>query len=306
MKILIVGAGSIGGYFGGRLLQTGADVTFLVRGKRQKQLADHGLLIRSPSGDFVYPSPSTVRRDQLGEHFDVVVLTCKAYDLEGAIDDFAPAVGVDTWVLPLLNGMTHLDVLDSRFGADRVLGGLCLISTTLGTDGEIIHMGDLQSLTVGSRSGSAQPTLDAFVEALDAAGIDAHRSDDILQDMWNKWIFIATAAALTGLMRASVGDVVEAGGSDFARNLLSETSSIAAANGRPVDDASIERFTRMFTSVGSVMTASLLRDMQDGKAIEAEAIVGDLVRRRGSIDTPLLDTAYLHMKSYLAHRNRTA
>ena len=123
MRILVVGAGAIGGYFGGRLLQAGSDVTFLVRPKRASELASAGLVIRSPAGDVTLKNPPTVQADKLAETFDVVLLSCKAFDLEDAIKSFAPAVGPKTAIIPLLNGMLHLDVLDKKFGADRVLAG---------------------------------------------------------------------------------------------------------------------------------------------------------------------------------------
>src|SRR5260370_7998522 len=131
MRLLGVGAGAIGGYFGGRLLQAGRDVTFLVRPKRAAELARDGLVIKSPNGDVTLKNPPAVQADKLNEKFDVVLLSCKAFDLDDAIKSFAPAVGPQTAIIPLLNGMRHLDVLDEKFGKDRVLGGLCGIAVTL-------------------------------------------------------------------------------------------------------------------------------------------------------------------------------
>src|SRR5580700_8482441 len=135
MRILVVGAGAMGGYFGGRLLEAGRDVTFLVRPRRAAQLAKTGLLIRSPFGDASLPEPPTVTADALREPFGLIILSCKAYDLESAADSFAPAVGADTAILPLLNGMAHVDYLVARFGGTAALGGQCVISTTLDADG---------------------------------------------------------------------------------------------------------------------------------------------------------------------------
>src|ERR1700709_663164 len=124
MRILVVGAGAIGGYFGGRLLQARRDVTFLVRPKRASELASAGLVIKSPAGDVTLKNPATVQADKLSEKFDVVLLSCKAFDLEDAIKSFAPAVGPNTAIVPMLNGIRHLDVLDSKLGRERVLRGL--------------------------------------------------------------------------------------------------------------------------------------------------------------------------------------
>src|SRR6267154_6392483 len=131
MRILVVGAGAIGGYFGGRLLQAGQDVTFLVRPRRAVQLAGAGLVIKGPNGDVTLKNPPALQADKLDEKFDVVLLSCKAFDLDDAIKSFTPAVGPQTSIIPLLNGMLHLDVLDDKFGRDRVLGGLCAIAVTL-------------------------------------------------------------------------------------------------------------------------------------------------------------------------------
>src|SRR4051812_47476011 len=142
MKTLIVGAGGIGGYFGGRLLEAGRDVTFLVRPRRQAQLAKDGLRVVSSHGDVHIPVPPTVAAEALRESFDLVLLSCKSYDLDSAMESFAPAVGPRTVILPLLNGMRHLEALDRRFGSARVLGGQCFISATLEADGRILHMNE--------------------------------------------------------------------------------------------------------------------------------------------------------------------
>jgi 2-dehydropantoate 2-reductase len=146
MRILVVGAGAIGGYFGGRMLQAGRDVTFLVRPRRAAELADAGLVIKSPNGDVTLKNPPTVQANKLTEKFDVVLLSCKAFDLEDAIKSFAPAVGPQTAIIPLLNGMLHLDVLDSKFGRERVLGGLCAIAATLNEHREVVQLNPMQSL----------------------------------------------------------------------------------------------------------------------------------------------------------------
>src|SRR5467141_3822500 len=140
MRMLVVGAGAIGGYFGGRMLQAGRDVTFLVRPRRAAELASAGLVIKSPNGDVTLKNPPTVQADALHEKFDVVLLSCKAFDLDDAIKSFAPAVGDNTAIIPLLNGMKHLDVLDSKFGADRVLGGLCGIEVTLDEQRHVVRL----------------------------------------------------------------------------------------------------------------------------------------------------------------------
>src|SRR5689334_19468768 len=197
MRILAVGAGAIGGYFGGRMLQSGADVTFLVRPKRAAELAKAGLVIKSPLGDATLKNPATVQADKLNKTFDVVLLSCKAFDLDDAIKSFAPAVGPDTAIIPLLNGMRHLDTLDAKFGRGRVLGGLCAIAVTLNEQREVVHLQPLQSLTFGERDGRMSDRVRAIASVMEKANFGAKTSDSIILEMWEKWVFLASLAAVT-------------------------------------------------------------------------------------------------------------
>jgi 2-dehydropantoate 2-reductase len=306
MRILVVGAGALGGYFGGRLLQAGRDVTFLVRPRRAASLAKSGLTIRSRFGDFHRPSPPIVLTEDLAEPFDLVLLSCKAYDLNGAMASFAKAVGGNTAILPLLNGMRHLDVLADRFGPKRVLGGQCVISATLDPDGASVHLNDLHALSFGELDGSRSQRIEAIASALIGAGFDARLSDEIRQEMWEKWVFIASAAGITCLMRAAVGDYVAAGASDLAAGLLKECAGIAAGQGYPPREPAIERARAALTAAGSPLKASMLRDIEGDLRVEGDHILGDLLRRaEKSDDRPLLRIATLHVKAYEAQRTRS-
>jgi 2-dehydropantoate 2-reductase len=304
MRILVVGAGAVGGYFGGRLLQAGRDVTFLVRPRRAAELAKHGLIIRSPVGDFHLPSPPTVLQEDLAQPFDLVVLSCKAFDLEGAIASFAKAVGPATAILPLLNGMRHIDRLVERFGAERVLGGQCAISATLGDDGAVVHLNDWHALSFGELDASRSPRVEAIAAQILNSGFDARLAENIRQEMWEKWVLIATTAGMTCLMRASIGDYVAAGGADLALRLLSECASIAAAQGFPLREPALERARTVLTASGSPFKASMLRDIEAGNRVEGDQILGDLLlRARKPDDCSLLRIATLHLKAYEAERN---
>jgi 2-dehydropantoate 2-reductase len=306
MRILVVGAGAIGGYFGGRLKEAGRDVTFLVRARRAAQLAKTGLVVKSPLGDVNLPSPPTVMAEALHEHFDLILLSCKAYDLASAVESFAPAVGPHTVILPALNGMAHMDFLGARFGAGAVFGGQCLISTTLDAEGRIIHLADPHLLSFGEQDGSQSPRAQAIAAALSGARFDAKLSPAILQEMWEKWAFIATGAGITCLMRASFGDIVTAGAVEFTTGLYDECCAIAAANGFAPREPSIERSRAMITAPGSPITASMLRDIERGAPIEADHIIGDLLHRgeKAGRDSPLLRISFAHLKAYEARRAR--
>jgi 2-dehydropantoate 2-reductase len=305
MRILVVGAGAVGGYFGGRLLEAGRDVTFLVRPRRAAALAKSGLTIRSRLGDFHRPSPPIVLQEDIAGPFDLVVLSCKAYDLDGASASFARAVGENTSVLPLLNGMRHLDLLADRFGPKPVFGGQCVISATLDVDGAIVHLNDLHALSFGELDGSRSQRIGTVASALLNAGFDARLSDEIRQEMWEKWVFIAAAAGITCLMRAAVGDYVAAGASDLAAGLLEECAGIAAGQGFQPREAALARARTVLTAAGSPLKASMLRDIEGGKPVEGDQILGDLLRRAAKPDDrSLLRIATLHVRAYEAQRAR--
>jgi len=309
MRILIVGAGAIGGYFGGRLLEAGRDVTFLVRPGRAEELDRDGLIVRSPLGNILYPSPPHVLTQMLSDPYDLILLSCKSYDLDSAMEAFANAVGPETAILPLLNGMAHLDRLAERFTPHNVLGGQCLISLDRDVSGAILHLNDTNQLSFGELNGASNERILRVAEALADAGFDANFSQHIVQDMWDKWCFIATGAGITGSMRASLGDVLVSGGEGLIVRLLNECASVAEHAGYPLHPDVRQRFLKLLTTPGSKMTASMLRDIERGAPIEVEHVLGDLVARRNapsSEPAPLsvLDFAYTHLKAYEARRLR--
>src|SRR4051812_17027093 len=301
MRVLVVGAGAIGGYFGGRLLQVEADVTFLVRPRRAQELATAGLVIKSPLGDATLKDPPTVQADTLKETFDVVLLSCKAFDLDDAIKSFAPAVGPQTSVIPLLNGMRHLDDLDGKFGRERVLGGLCAIAVTLNVAREVVQLAPMQSLIFGERDGKLSDRVRAIDAVFKSGNFGAVASDHILHDMWEKWVFLATLAASTSLMRTSLGNILAApGGKDFVLGILDECRAIAAAEGYPPRGPFVERALGMLTTEGSSLNASMFRDIKAGLPVEADHVIGDLIARADAakVPVPRLRVAYTHLKAY--------
>jgi 2-dehydropantoate 2-reductase len=308
MRVLVVGAGAMGGYFGGRLLEAGRGVTFLVRPRRAAQLAKTGLVIRSKFGDVSLPAPPTVAAEALHEPYDLILLSCKAYDLKSAADSFAPAVGNNTAILPFLNGMAHIDYLVERFGSAAVLGGQCVISTTLDAEGHILHLNDMRLLSFGERHGSASERAQAIAKEFSGVKFEARLSNAILHEMWEKWVFIATAASINCAMRAMVGDIMAAGGKDLTLALLAECDGVAKAHGFPSTEANTKRAVSILTMPGSPFAASMLRDIENHAPIEADHVVGDLIARghAKNCKTPLLQIAYTHLKAYEARRAREA
>jgi len=301
MRVLVVGAGAIGGYFGGRMLQAGRDVTFLVRPRRAAELGSSGLVIKSPNGDVTLKNPPTVQADGLKEKFDVVLLSCKAFDLEDAIKSFAPAVGAETSIIPLLNGMLQLDVLDGKFGRERVLGGLCAIAVTLNEKREVVQLQPMQSLTFGERDGKMTDRVRAIAEIFRSGNFGSVASENVLQDMWEKWTFLASIAASTCLMRAPLGIILAApGGKDFLLGILDECKAVATAEGYPPRAPFVDRTVTMLTTEGSPLTASMFRDIKAGQRVEADHVIGDLIARgdAAKVPVPRLRTAYTHLKAY--------
>jgi 2-dehydropantoate 2-reductase len=304
MRILVVGAGAVGGYFGGRLVEAGRDVTFLVRPRRAQQLRSDGLVIKSPHGD-VTLNPKLLLTEQLTQPFDLVLLSCKAFDLEAAIASLRPAVGPDTVIVPLLNGLAHLDLLDDAFGAGRVLGGQCVIAATLDGNGHVLQLAPMNAITFGERDGALSARVQAIAKELGGAGFEVHASAAILQEMWEKWVFVATLAGVTTLMRAPVGGIMACpGGPEFILGVMDECSAVAEAAGYPPRDAFLARTRALLTAPGSTLTASMFRDIQAGAPIEANHMIGDLIRRgeASKIPVPRLHIILTHLATYERQR----
>ncbi|MBV9974581.1 MAG: 2-dehydropantoate 2-reductase [Hyphomicrobiales bacterium] len=304
MRFLILGAGAIGGYYGGRLLETGADVTFLVRETRASQLAEHGLVVKSALGDIARPV-KTLLAEEAREPFDVVLLSCKSYDLDGAIEAIRPALGSGTAVLPLLNGITHLTALTERLGEAQVIGGACYIGVTLDPAGAILHMGEMDRITFGELSKERSQRCEAIAAALAATKVTAVISDDIVQAMWEKFVMLASLAASTTLTRANVGEIIAARSGEWLMlSLLREVERIAAAEGHAPSPDALERTRKMLTAKGSTFSASMMRDMIAGNRTEADHIIGDLVRRaeKHAIAVPLLRAALANLEVQEARR----
>ena len=301
MKILVLGAGAIGGYFGGRLVQAGADVCFLVRPRRQAQLQAAGLVVRSPHGDFTVPV-RTVLREQLDAPADLVLLACKAYDLETAIESIAPAVGPDTTLLPLLNGLAHIDRLITAFGPARVAGGSCGIPATLTLQGEVLQLGLFHRIVFGLLPGTAPqalPKLQALHELFQRTPVDVALDGQMQRALWEKFTGLATLAAMTCLMRGTVGDILH---TDDGAALFAQTygacEGAAAAAGYPPRESASATFRAMWADPASKLTASMLRDLESGGPTEGAHVVGDMLRRvrAAGLEPGALTAAWCHLQ----------
>jgi len=299
MRMLIVGAGSTGGYFGGRLAQAGRDVTFLVHAARAKQLAEHGLQILSPHGDITL-RPQLVTAESLPGPYDAILLTVKAFSLEGALKDMAPAVGAQTMILPVLNGMKHVDTLRNRFGKESVVGCACKIAGSVDSEGRIVQANLVHDMAYGEMNGEESARIQGLDRFMRDAGFDARLSPDIEQEMWEKWILLAGMGGINCLMRGTIGEVAQAPkGSEFALGLLEEIVAVVRSVGVPPSDKFLTAAASALTTKDST-TSSMYRDLQRGVHIEADQIIGDLVERAyaAAVKVPLLELIYTNLCVY--------
>lgn len=301
MRMLIVGAGATGGYFGGRLCAAGRDVTFLVRRARRDALARGGLRIVGPDGAETVAHPPLLVAEELNEPFDAVMLTVKAYALESALADMRSAIGPDTAILPTLNGMRHMDRLAEAFSPRNVMGCLAKIAGSIDGDGRIHQATPMHDLVYGELSGARSERaarIDAF---LTGAGFDARLSDSILPEMWGKWAMLASLGAVCCLMRGDVGQVASArDGQPLAKRILDEVVAIVSAVGAAPPPPLRAGLEAMLTDLGSRMTSSMYRDLVAGQPVEVEQILGDLLRRahEAGIDAPLIAAATVSLRVY--------
>lgn len=306
MRVLVLGAGALGGYFGGRLIEAGtAEVAFLVRPARQAALARDGLRIESPFGAWSGPV-ATVTADEARPGWDVVLLSCKAYDLDDAIAAIRPTVDARTAILPVLNGLAHVGRLVGEFGAGQVLGGLAKIQATLAADGTVRHLNDWRWLTFGERDGAMSDRVRAIEAAFaPAKGVVAQAVPDVMARMWEKLVHLGTAAAGTVMMRANVGEIVRAGGSGLLHRLLERNAAVAAANGFPMREAFLAEFRALFADPASAYATSMLRDLEAGGRIEADHILGYLLgaARAAGLPHELHEAAFLHARAYEQRRD---
>ena len=302
MRILVIGAGAVGGYFGGRLAESGRDVTFLVHSERADALSKHGLRIVSPHGNTtIFPKVRVA--NEITSPYDLVLLSVKAYSLEAAMNDFAPAVGPGTMILPVLNGMRHIDLLTTRFGEDRVIGGVCIVAAEIDKDSRIVQLSDVQKLAFGERKGGSSQRMKILDETMQGAGFEARISGNIVHEMWEKWVQLSCLGAVTCLMRGNIGEIEAIpGGAELALNMLGECSAISKACGYAPSEAFFARVGTTITARGSKLTSSMYRDLNKGDRVEVDQILGDLLERgrKLGVDAPLLKAAFVNLRIYQA------
>lgn len=304
MRILMAGAGATGGYFGARLAQAGQDVTFLVRERRYQQLQENGLVLQTPQGTEKL-QPQLTQAGTLTGHYDLIIITVKSFALDQVMDDITPVVGPDTLIMPILNGMRHIATLQQRFGEDKVMGGLCKINATLGDNGEVIQMTPLHQLYYGALDGNNDARLQRVDAALRDCQVDTFFSDNIMDELWEKWLLLSTLGAVCCLARGNTQQILTSrGGEALLQGIFTEILTVISAEGYQPRPAVTARIFELLNNPATPMTSSMYRDLTQGFNIEADQVIGDLLLRakRTGLATPLLNAVDVNLQVYLQQR----
>jgi 2-dehydropantoate 2-reductase len=300
MKILVVGAGAVGGYFGARLVQACRDVTFLIRAANVEKMQRDGLRIVSPHGDLTL-KPRITTAQQIQSPYDLIFVSVKAQALDHAISDMKRAVGLDTMIYPILNGIRHMETLTRSFGAKAVLGGVCLVATDIDDQSRIVQLAPMQKLIYGEWSGALTSRIHHLDRTLSNAGFDTELSTNIQQAMWEKWIFIASIGLVTTLLGGPVGEIEAVPhGAVTAAMALDECVQISTVCGFPPTPSFLNKLRAQLTAKGSPMTSSMYRAMQKGQSVEVDTILGDLLAHghEHQLATPLLQAGCVRLRVY--------
>ena len=300
MKVLVLGAGAVGGYFGGRMAEVGMDVTFLVRDKRKQKLEKTGLIIKSPKGDFSI-SPTLVTVDKVDSIFDVIVLTNKAYDLDEILQTPFPVKEGST-IIPLLNGYAHIEKLRSKFPNARLFGGIAHIFSTLSKEGEIHHFNDIHSLTFGHLNNADETDGRKFFDACSSANFSIKYSDNITVHLWHKWILIATVAGATTLFNATIGEIASTKhGRSFINDLHGECINIAKSEKIEINADELTQQSHFLSDKQSTWNSSMRRDMLNNSKIECAHIFLELIKiaDKNNVLCPSLKTVMTNGEIYM-------
>ncbi|MFM9500308.1 ketopantoate reductase family protein [Streptomyces galilaeus] len=303
-RVLVVGAGATGGFFGAHLARAHRDVTFLVRPARAALLRREGLHLSTPQGDTVL-APRWVTAETVDGCYNIILLSVKADALPAALEDLAPAVGETSVIVPFLNGTDHIDVIEKRFPG-HLLGGVVKVVAQLTADGTIKVSGPTATMEIGELTGRISARVRRTSDVLDVDGYEVSISDGIHTAMWHKWVFISTVTTICCLATGTIGEVAAtSSGEEFATAVLAESAAIAEAAGHPLSAAGYEALRATVTQARSPFAPSLYRDMMDGRATEVESVLASLssVADRLGVSAPLVALATLRLR---LHNRRVA
>lgn len=307
MRIAVYGAGGVGGYFGGRLADSGVDVHLVARGRHLAAIRDKGLRVRSVHGDFAVTVPATDDPAEIGP-CDYVLFCVKTYDTGSAVARLRPLLGDDTAVVPLQNGVDAVEQLAAAVGPEHVLGGAAFIFAGVGEPGTVVHTGGPTSITFGELDGRSTARAQQLLEACHGAGFGAELSTDIATVLWGKLAFICAQAGMTATVRLPIGEIraTDAGWAAFER-IVAEVAAVAAAEGHPLPAAAQQRTLELARAVEPGSFSSLHDDLVAGRRMELEALHGSVLRRAAAhgVPVPMTQAVYAILQPW-AVRNSAA
>jgi 2-dehydropantoate 2-reductase len=294
VRIAVVGAGGIGGYFGGRLAAAGNDVHLIARGSHLAALRGAGLRVQSVAGDFEVRPHATDDVSEVGP-VDHVLFCVKSYDTEEAAARLGPLLAEETAVVSLQNGVDNEEKLARAVGPEHVMGGVAYIFSTIAEPGVIVHAGGPGRILFGELDGSESDRAEALAAACRAAAVEAEATADIVRLLWDKLAFICAQAGMTAVARLSIGELRQVAESmTVFRRIVEEVRAVAAAEGVELSADVLERHERFANALEADSTSSLHHDLTTGRRMELDALHGEVVRRgraRG-VPTPACETIY--------------
>ena len=289
MRIVIMGTGGVGGYFGARLAHAGADVSFVARGRQLQALREGGLRIESPLGNLHLPRVQTTDNPASLGHADLVLFGVKLWDTEAAAAQILPLIGPDTAVVSLQNSVVKDDILRGELGDAAVAGGACYISATIAEPGLIRHTGTMQKIAVGEFDGRASERLQCFAQACQAAGIAHEISPDIRQTIWEKFVFLVGLSGVTSAARVTLGPILSQPRTRaFLRDVMLEVAAVARAEGVPIEADFVDLRIAFADTLPETMSSSMHHDLERGNRLELPWLAGDVAARglRLGVATP--------------------
>jgi 2-dehydropantoate 2-reductase len=307
MKIAVIGAGGVGGYFGGRLALSGNDVTLIARGHHLDAIRERGLRVRSFHGDFTVPVAATDAPDQVGP-CDAVLFCVKSYDTETAAAQLHPLLDEQTAVISLQNGIDNEEKIAALIGANHVVGGAAFIFSSIVEPGVVVHTGGPAKIVFGELDGVRSPRVERLLMVCREAGIDADIPADIRVVLWTKFAFICATAGLTSAVRLPLGDIRTCPESwELFRRILAEVIALARAEGVPLGEHVIDQQLAFAERLEPGSYSSLHHDLITGKRMELEALHGTVVRRAAEceISTPVSEVIYGMLRPW-ARKNEAA
>ncbi|MFC7061914.1 ketopantoate reductase family protein [Halobacillus seohaensis] len=303
MKIVVLGAGALGAYYGARWQEAGHDVIYLVRERRAEQLRKNGLHLHSEKGNYKVPNVQIVESPEQIENADLVFLSVKGYHLHGTISWLKPLVQRGAKVLPVLNGMEHLPILQEELGEEAVIGGLAYIIATLDENGHVVHTSPFHDLVFGPLHTSQQPICEELGIACNQANMGGKQSPNILEDIWNKYMFITAFSGITTATNLPIGDIRKSPQTFIiTKRILEEMRKLANVHNIQITEEHVEVAFERLKGLDDEMTSSMHQDRRKGLPLEVEHLHGGALRLgdEHNLDMPYTQTIHAMIKPYEA------